>query len=273
MNLLALAAAANPSLPAGTRPYPTTVDPTFAKTYALMQSAGAKGSVNNNQSSSDYNTLTTSYQPTGTDARDFFTSRIDYNVTQKNVLSFVYNYNWYAAVPDFLNGIVPDFPGTGTVLFSNVSTGQRSNRFDGTLSLRSTLKPTLVNELRVGLNGGTVLFFDLISPGLFEPWRGYNPSFASPGTNLSGVTTNAGPQRRNAPVKNVGETVSWVKGPHQVSFGGSFDQITLFQQIEGSGLFPGITLGIALPADPDFQLWAAPASLRRLISPAPPPPS
>jgi Carboxypeptidase regulatory-like domain/TonB dependent receptor len=251
VNTLALAAAANPSLPAGTRPYPTTADPTFAKTYALMQSAGANGSVNNNQSSNDYNTLTTSYQPTGTDARDFFTARIDYNVTQKHVLSFVYNYNWYAAIPDFLNNIVPDFPGTGTVLFSNVSTGQRSNRFDGTLSLRSTLKPTLVNDLRVGLNGGTVLFFDLISPGLFAPWRGYNPGFASPGTTLSNVTTNAGPQRRNAPVKNVADTVSWVKGPHQVSFGGSFDQITLFQQIEGSGLFPGITLGIA-PNDPIF---------------------
>jgi hypothetical protein len=245
VNLLALAAAANPGLPAGTRAFPTVADPTFAKTYALMQTAAAGGIVKNNQSSGDYNTLTTSYQPTGTDARDFFTSRIDYNVTQKNVLSFVYNYNWYAAVPDFLNGIVPDFPGTGTVLFSPVSTGQRSNRFDGTISLRSTIKPTLVNELRTGLNGGTVLFFDLVSPGLFSPWKGYVPSFASPGTGLSGVTTTSGPQRRNAPVKNVGDTVSWVKGPHQITFGGSFDQINLFQQIEGTADFPGITLGVA----------------------------
>jgi hypothetical protein len=251
VNLLALAAAVNPSLPAGARPYPTTADPTFAKTYALMQSAAAGGIVKNNQSSNDFNTLTVGYQPSGVDARDFFTSRIDYNVTQKHVLSFIYNYNWYAAVPDLLNGIVPDFPGTGTVLFSNVSTGQRSNRFDGTISLRSTLTPRLVNELRTGLNGGTVLFFDAVSPGMFSPWRGYNPSFASPGTALSGVTTTSGPQRRNAPIKNVGDTVSWVKGSHQLSFGGNFDQINLFQQIEGTGDFPGITLGVATN-DPIF---------------------
>ncbi|MGA3242133.1 MAG: TonB-dependent receptor [Bryobacteraceae bacterium] len=140
---------------------------------------------------------------------------------------------------------MPDFPGTGAVLFSNVVTGQYSDRFDGTISLRSTIKPTLVNELRTGLNGGTVVFFGLISPGMFSPWGGYVPSFASPGTTLSGVTTNSDPQRRNAPVKSVGDTLTWVKGTHQFSFGGNWDQINLYQQVEGSGLFPGMTLGIA----------------------------
>jgi len=251
VNLLQLAAAANASLPAGIRPYATVADPTFAKTFALMQSAGAMGIVKNNQSGNDYNTLTTSYQPTGTDSRDFFTTRIDYNINQKNSLSLVYNFDWYVSVPDFLNGIVPDFPGTGSVLFSNVSAGQRSNRFDGTISLRSAIKSTLTNEARVGLNGGTVLFFDLISPGMFSPWKGYVPGFSSVGSGLSGVATNSGPQRRNAPVKNIGDTVSWVKGTHQFSFGGNWDQINVFQQIEGSALFPGISLGIATN-DPIF---------------------
>ena len=245
VNLLALAAAANASLPAGAIPYPTVADPTLAKTYALMQSAGAMGIVKNNQSSNDFNTLTTSYQPSGTDARDFFTARIDYNITQKHQLSFIYNYNWYQSVPDFLNNIVPDFPGTGTVLFTNVNTGQGSNRFDGTISLRSTLTSSLTNEWRMGLNGGTVVFFVGVSPGDFSTWKGYNPSFASPGTTLSGVTTTSSPQRRNAPVKNLGDTMTWVKGAHQISFGFNWDQINLYQQIEGSGLFPGVTLGIA----------------------------
>jgi hypothetical protein len=245
VNLLALAAAANPGLPAGSIPFPTVADPTFAKTYGLMQTAGAMGIVHNNQSSNDYNTLTTSYQPSGTDARDFFTARIDYNITQKHVLSFIYNYNWYASIPDFLNNIVPDFPGTGTVLFTNVNTGQGSNRFDGTISLRSTLTSSLINDYRMGLNGGTVTFFVGVSPGDFSTWKGYVPGFASPGTGLSGVTTTSSPQRRNAPVKNIGDTMTWVKGAHSLSFGGSWDQINLFQQIEGSGLFPGVTLGIA----------------------------
>ncbi len=246
VNLLTLAAQANASLPAGVRPYTTTLDPTFQKTFGLMQSAGAMGIVKNNIASGDYNTLTTSYQPSGTDSRNFYTTRIDYNITQKHILSFVYNFNWYASIPDFLNNIVPDFPGTGTVLFSNVNTGQRSNRFDGTLSLRSTLSASLTNEIRAGLNGGTVLFFDAISPGLFSPWKGYVPSFAAPGPNsLSGVTTNSGPQRRNAPVKDVGDTMTWIHGNHQLSFGGSWDQVNLWQKIEGSALFPRIALGAA----------------------------
>jgi hypothetical protein len=245
VNMLQLAQAVNGNLPSSVRPYPTAADPRLAKTYGLMQQLGANGIVRNNQSASDYNTLTTSYQPTGTDSRDFFTSRIDYNISQKHTFSLVYNYDWYASIPDFLNGIVPDFPGSGTVLFSPVSTGQRSNRFDGTVSLRSALSPSLTNEFRAGLNGGTVLFFDLVSPGMFSPWGGFVPSFANPGTGLSGVTTTSGPQRRNAPVKNFGDTVSWVKGTHQFSFGGNWDQVNVYQQIEGSALFPGITFGVA----------------------------
>ena len=253
INLLTLAQAMNATLPAGSIPYPTVADPTLAKTYAAMQSAGAAGQVRTNQSSGDYNTLTTSYLPSGMDARDFFTSRIDFVVNSKNTLSFIYNYDWYNAVPDLLNGLVPAFPGTGDVLFGNVQTGQGSNRFDGTISLRSTISSHMTNEWRMGLNGGTVTFFTGISPGDFDPWRGYFPSFASAGTSLSGVATGDAqePQRRNAPVKNLGDTVSWIKGSHQLSFGGNWDQVNLYQQIEYTELFPTISFGIA-SGDPVF---------------------
>src|SRR6185437_15176366 len=140
---------------------------------------------------------------------------------------------------------------TGTVLGSSLNAGQRSNRFDGTISLRSVVTASLTNEIRAGLNGGTVLFRDTVSPALFAPWRGYVPSFASPGTGLSGVTTTSSPQRRNAPVKNIADTVTWVHGAHQLSFGGNFDQINLFQSVNGSAVFPGISYGIA-STDPIF---------------------
>ncbi len=252
VNLLQLAGNANATLPSSIRPYSTTPDPIFAKTYSAMASLAASGGiVKPNTSSGDYNTNTVTYQPNGTDSRDFYTSRLDYNITQKHQLSFVYNYNKYVSVPDFLNGIVPDFPGSGTVLFSNVSTGQRSNRFDGTFSFRSSLTSHLTNEFRAGLNGGTVLFFDAVAPGLFSTWRGYVPTFANPGTALSGVTTTSSPQRRNAPVKNIGDTMTFVKGTHQISYGFNWDQINLYQQVEGSALFPGVAIGIAAN-DPIF---------------------
>ena len=246
VNLLQLAAAGNGSLPAGTRAFATTLDPILAKTFGLETQLANNGIIKPNTANGDYNTEAVSYAPAGVDSRNFYTTRIDYNATMKHHLSLVYNYDGYTSIPDFLNNIVPVLPGGGTVLFSNVNTGQRSNRFAGTLSLRSALSSRLTNEIRGGLNGGTVLFFDAVNPGLFSPWRGYYPTFAAPGPNsLTAVTTTSGPQRRNAPVKNFSDTMSWVKGSHQLSFGGSFDQINVFQSIAGTGVIPRIAMGIA----------------------------
>jgi hypothetical protein len=252
INLLTLAAAANPSLPAGTRAYPTTLDPILAKTFAQQTSLASGGVIKPNTSNGDYNTEQVSYSTAGVDSRDFFTTRLDYNLSSRNQISLVYNYDKYSSIPDFLNNIVPVLPGAGTVLFTNLNTGQRSNRFDGTISLRSAITPRMTNEFRAGLNGGTVLFFDAVNPGVFSTWRGYGPSFAAPGPNaLAAVSTTFAPQRRNAPVKNFGDTMSLVRGSHQITFGGTFDQINVFQQIYNSGEIPRITFGVA-SNDPVF---------------------
>jgi hypothetical protein len=242
VNLLALGAGAG---------YYSTPDPLLAKTYAEMATLGAAGVVKNNTSSGDYNTLTSAYQPTGGTSNKYYTARIDYNITSRHQLSFVYNYDGYSSIPDFLNSDVPIFPGTGTTLFSSSIAGQTSNRFDGTLSLRSVLKTNLTNEFRAGLNSGDTLFGAAVSPGDFAPWRGYNPSFASPGTSLSGVSTYAGPSRRNSPVKNIGDTMNWIKGAHQLSFGFNWDQINLWQSSVNNALIPSIAFGIA-STDPIF---------------------
>jgi hypothetical protein len=236
VNLLALGSQAG---------YYSAADPILAKTFAAAQTLGAAGSVKPNTSTGDYNTLTTTYQPVGLSNNKYYTARFDYNVTSKHQLSFVYNYDGYSSIPDILNSDVPIYPGSGTTLFSTAIAGQTSNRFDGTISLRSVLKTNLTNEFRAGLNGGTVLFGGAVSPGDFNTWRGYNPSFASPGTGLSGVSTYAGPSRRNSPVKNIGDTATWVRGNHQFSFGGNWDQINLWQQSVGSALIPSIAFGVA----------------------------
>jgi len=240
VNLYQIAAAANPTLPSSVRQFPTTPDPILASTYAQIAKLTSGGNLTSNAPGGDYNTNAYNYSPNGNDSRDFYTLRLDYNVSTRNQLSLVYNYNKYVSVPDFLNNVVPIYGGTGTVLGTDLNAGQRSNRFDGTLTLRSALTPRLTNEAQAGLNGGTVLFFDSIgSPALFGTWRGYIPS----GTGLS-VTTNSGGQRRNAPVKNVSDTVSWVKGSHQFRFGGNYDQISLFQQIISSAVIPRVSFGV-----------------------------
>jgi hypothetical protein len=104
INLLALGSQAG---------YYSAPDPILAKTFAAAQSLGAAGSVKPNTSSGDYNTLTTTYQPVGLTNNKFYTTRFDYNITQKHQVSVVWNYDGYASVPDILNSDVPIYPGAG----------------------------------------------------------------------------------------------------------------------------------------------------------------
>jgi hypothetical protein len=164
-------------------------------------------------------------------------------------VSFVYNYDKYTSIPDFLNNVVSAFPGTGVVLGSNTQTGQDSNRFAGTISLRSQFGAHVTNEWRGGLNGGTLLFFPDVSPGLFTTWKGYRPLFrlanGSTTDYVSPVSTATSSQRRNSPVKDIADNVSIMKGAHLFSVGGEFTQVNSWQQIASTDTMPSITFGAA----------------------------
>ncbi len=240
---------------AGAAGFPSTPDPILQKTYSDIAATTSAGTVTpRTVSNNDFNRVNLNYQPDGNQMRHFFTSRLDYNATSNHHVSFVYNFDKYDSTPDFLNNVVAAFPGSGTVLGSNVNTGQRSNRFAGTISVRSQLGSHVTNEWRGGLNGGTVLFFDAINPGLYSPWRGYRPIFAF---GLSSVTTATSAQRRNSPVKEIADNVYMIHGSHQFSFGGSFTQINSFQQIAGTDAMPSISFGAAT-GDPIFTGAGAP---------------
>jgi hypothetical protein len=222
--------------------YPSTPDPILLKTFQDMAATASKGVLLPRISSNnDYNRMDLNYQPTGNQMRHFFTTRLDYNITSKHQLSLVYNYDKYDSVPDFLNNIVAAFPGTGVVLGSDTQTGQLSNRFAGTLSLRSSVTSSITNEWRGGLNGGTVLFFPGFAPALYNTWRGYYPSFGF----VSNVSTSTSSQRRNSPVTDIADNVYIVKGSHQFSVGGQFTQINSWQQIAFTDTYPQIAFGVA----------------------------
>jgi Carboxypeptidase regulatory-like domain/TonB dependent receptor len=272
VNLLALAQAANASLPAGVRPYAATPDPIVLKT--LNQIWGYAGTGNLKTlvaSNNDYNRETYSEQPSSQDSRTFWTGRFDYNLTEKHHLTYTMNYDVYTSAPDLLNNVYPIFPGTGTVLGSNINAGQRSRRFAGTLALRSALSARLTNELRIGASGGTLLFADgVTSPALYAEWRGYNPSLGVSGGNsyISGVTTSSSNSRRNAPVKDLSETLSWVKGGHQLSFGGTWQSVSTWQQSLGTETVPGISFAMATndPATTGPTAWLTNTNLPGITS-------
>jgi len=245
-NLFNIAASGNGALPAGTRAFATTIDPIVASEYSLVASLVPNPStLTSNAGSNDYNSAQFNFQDTGLDERNFYTGRIDYNLTQKHHLSFTYNYDHYFGNWDLLNSIYPVYPGQSAVLGTSAAaglTGQFSRRFVGTLALRSAITARLTNELRMGLDGGTVSF-DNISPGLFAPYRGYLINGC--GQPYINECQDGGGSARNAPYKEIDDNVSWVKGTHQITAGFSWERINFWQQTYNSGSFPGITFGVA----------------------------
>jgi hypothetical protein len=244
INLFGLAAAANASLPATVRPYATTVDPTVAGIInAFNAGAASGGSIRERISrASDYNRNDFNFQTPGQNVRRFPTMRLDWNLTEKHHLEFVYNFQYYNSNPDAVNGQLPVVPGTGVVLGQEPTGSIRRGVFSSAIALRSTLSSNLVNEVRGTLGqGGTVLFSGEMSPGLFSQWRGY--AFSFPFT--SNPQTRQTQSRRHTPVWTFYDNLTWNTGNHSWGFGAAFTHIKSFQESFGAQLIPTAILGIA----------------------------
>jgi len=258
VNLYQIAASGNAALPAGTRPFVTTPDPIIASIYAQVAAiAPPTSSLSPNSGNGDYNSAQYNFQVPALDERNFYTGRIDYNVTQKHHISLTYDYDKYFGQWDLLNGVYSVYPGQGVVLGTTPTsglTGQFSQRFVGTLALRSALTARLTNEFSAGLTGGTVAF-ESISPSLYDPYRGYHFTL-----NDVILDHDTSPSARNAPLKQLKDQASWVKGTHQITAGGEWTRVNFWQQTFGSESFPSISFTPAT-GDPLITGTAAPFNI------------
>ncbi len=242
VNLLALA---------GSRGFPSTFDPTISGIVSAIRQSTSVGAVING---SDPNFQSFTFTNTGGQTRRFPTLRVDANVTSKHHVEAIYNYQDFASVVDFLNGVDPAFPAPVPQIFGS----QGSDRFSLTTALRSQLTSTIVNEARFGLVGGTVVFFPEVAPESFEPFGGIAPVF--PLTSNPFSTTN--PQRRNGPYQQFNDDLSWVKGRHNMRFGMSYSHVSLFSQNVANRVVPQVTFGINAsdPANNVFNGTTLPGS-------------
>jgi hypothetical protein len=225
----------------------STPDPTIGKTLSQINSlvAGQPGLKGRDVSNSDYNTANLDFQSKGGNYRRFPTTRLDYNLTEKHHIEFVYDYQTNIRRPDGVNigTASPVFPGTGNVINGTEFGNQGGIAFQTVAALRSTLTPHLTSELRFGLNGGTVIFNNGIGPSDFAQWNGYAPIF---GFNLTNPYRTTGQTRRNTPLKQGNGNLTWSKGAHLFNFGGSFTQInTWTTSVNGTQIIPTINFGVA----------------------------
>jgi hypothetical protein len=213
-----------------------TVDPTINKLLADIRAATTPGGItqltNPNQQRFTYN-------PNGNALTKRPTVRFDVNATDKHRVEATWTYQMGRGGPDFLNGVEPAFPG-----FPNQG-NQPADRYAGSLALRSTLSPTLVNEARTGLSGGPSRFNPAASASTFSGSVANMNGFA---LNLNGALgiTNAyqvtAPSRRNPLFRDFSDTLTWSRGAHSLVFGGKVIDTQLTYNAQT--LVPTINFGV-----------------------------
>jgi hypothetical protein len=246
VNVLALAAA-NASTAASSTP-----DPTIAKVLqdirAAASSDGALSSLDANLDQLRFNVPTES-------KRIFPTGRIDYNISDNHRFTSAVNYNWFTDFPDTLNNREQTFPGFP------VAAGQNSVRIGWSNTLRSTLGRNFVNEARVGYSGAPVKFFTEFSPEMYTGsvanTRGFgfaagnNRNWLSIGSQITSPGSPPTPSSRNATDLAFEDNITWLKGNHNITGGGSWSTFSVW--LKNQTVVPSVAFGL-LNADPAQQV-------------------
>jgi hypothetical protein len=228
-----------------------TVDPTvldlLTKIQAATQTTGTLSQ------SSDPATMSFEYLSPGKLFEHQPTLRVDYNLTDSHRLSGSTQVIFAERDPDYLNAVDARFPGAPNYrLFT-------STRPLHSLTLRSTLSSNLVNEIRGGITalGGASYFGNDLSngPQTFEDQGGFAIDLDDNNLQLTNWHATNGPSWRSAPTYSLENTLSWQRGKHSFSLGGSALWARAWESAKQ--VVPGIQLGFSTNNDPARGLFNA----------------
>jgi len=219
-----------------------TFDPTIRTLLAKIRTgAQSTGTINDVASA---NTLQYVFQSPGKSNQYSPTSRVDVNVTPNQRLTGTYWLQRFATDPDLLNNRDPIFPGQPN------SATQTSWRNTGSVSLRSTLSSSIVNELRGGFQTSPSSF-SFVTPDQFDDQDGYGLSF--PANTGNGVTHTISPAPRNTTTWSVENTLNWLRGAHSLTLGGSAAGV--HNRLDQYTVATNIVLGFDTTNDPAVGLF------------------
>jgi hypothetical protein len=240
VNLFALAAA-NGQL--------ATPDPTIARVFADIRSAVAGGPLTD---LTDPIQQEFRYQYDSEGITRYPTGRVDVNLTSKHRLSGSFNYTRLLSTPDTTNNREPNFPGfpgTGN---------QHSERYTVQGTLRSTLSPNIVNELRIGRTGGATRFSPEIGVSQFQGTSvadqgGFFLDINGSDLGITNPHSTGNTSAREAGTRVVENTLSWLKGSHNIQIGAAFTRAVAW--VENQQHVPTVTFGISSddPAEDIFN--------------------
>jgi hypothetical protein len=233
---------------AGRNGQTNTVDPVVARVLTDIRNTTSQGGVAN---LADPLVQRFTYQSQFSNVTRYPYLRLDFQLSQKHQLSGAYILTDLLSDPDTLNGRDPQFPGFP------VGGVQDSKRYAWHSTLRSTLSPNLVNEIRVfGATGGATNFSTEITPAM---WAGtpvadqagyqlnFNGACCGTGQALTNASSGPGLSAREGSTKVAYDRLTWIKGSHSFNFGLDFTEgnVWLWNQTQ----VPQINFGITT-ADP-----------------------
>jgi hypothetical protein len=160
----------------------------------------------------------------GTSKSNRYVGRLDQQIGDKHTASFVYNELRTRTQSDFLNGDYPFFP-------NSKGAGQGGVRELFSWQFRSNIGNNKTNAASFGIQRSPVDFFindNYAATGGFQllPAPTNNPGGTTAGfLSTPSFTSQNLPQGRNTPVWEAVDTFNWVKGRHNLQFGGDYRHV------------------------------------------------
>ncbi len=178
-----------------------------------------------------------------------YVARIDQNLGSKHVASATYNALRTTTLGDFLNGDFKFFP-------KAYDGGQGGIRELFAWALRSTFGNNRTNNASFGISRAPVDFI-LTDPG-YSDTGGYQINTGGNLSNISVTSTNL-PQGRNTPVWEAHDDFGWVRGHHNITFGGVYRQVRATNYLYNA-VIPNVNLGTS-STNPDSLSARVPGGL------------
>jgi carboxypeptidase family protein/TonB-dependent receptor-like protein len=180
---------------------------------------------------------------------DLWGFRIDYDATARHRFEAIYSrftFNFPNSVADEATGFPGQpFPG-------RPGDGQNSARPRGSFAWNWSPTNSLTNEARFGFNHYNVNFFtnEPFADGFQLDIPNINPTNPNDPDFITNPVDNFLPQGRLVENYEVIDNANWVKGSHQVRFGGNYRRVYL-EPFNAAGTLPLYTLGFNDTSNPN----------------------
>jgi Carboxypeptidase regulatory-like domain len=161
--------------------------------------------------------------------------RTDFDMSERHRFEAIFSRFTFDSPNDTFNDIGEPFPGLP-------GAGQASKRPRGSFAWNWTPAQSLNNEFRAGFNTYTV---DFVTNEQFADGFRLNFPISNPATNaryLTNPVQNFLPQGRNVGDYEFIDNANWIRGSHQIRFGGNL-RLVRVDPFNDSGLLPTYTLG------------------------------